>query len=213
MTLSSAADITLPPGWSETQLRALAAVFATFVPSAYDGESRRHAELAATALNDVAEPADLRQLRLVLNLLEAPLGLPRMTGTRSFSRLPRETRERLLLHWSRSRIAQRRTFFHTVKRLACFFAFADPGATGQNPRWAAIEYAVPDHPLPPRDAIADAIVRPGEGTTPVELATEVVIIGSGAGGGVVAARLAEAGHEVLVLEARAIRAGAGDADG
>lgn len=193
--------MTAVSGWSETQLRALAAVFDTFVPAAYEGESRRHAELAATALNEVAEPADLRQLRLVLGLLEAPVGLPRVTGLRSFSRLPQERREHLLLHWSKSRIPQRRTFYHTVKRLACFFAYADPGATGRNPRWAAIDYTVPEHPLPPHNSVDDAIVRPADGSGPLDLSAEVVIVGSGAGGGVVAARLSEAGHEVLVLEA------------
>jgi choline dehydrogenase-like flavoprotein len=188
-------------GWSETQLRALTAVFETFVPDAYDGESRRHAELAATALNEVAQPADLRQLRLVLDLLEARVGVPRVTGVRSFSRTSRERREHLLLHWSRSRIPQRRTFFHTVKRLACFFAFADPGVSGHNPRWTATDYSVPDHPLPPRNAVDDAILHVDDGAGALELSAEVVIVGSGAGGGVVAARLAEAGHEVLVVEA------------
>jgi hypothetical protein len=32
-TVSSVADGALPPGWSETQLRALAAIFSTFVPA------------------------------------------------------------------------------------------------------------------------------------------------------------------------------------
>ena len=191
------------PGWSDGQLCALAATFDTFVAEAYEGESRRHAELAATALNEVAEPTDLIQLCLVLGLLEAPAGVPRLTGTRAFSRMSRESRERLLLHWSRSRIPQRRTFFHTVKRLACFFAYADPGESGRrvNPRWEQINYSVPEHPFPPRNAVDDAIVRPVEGGGTLELSTEIVIVGSGAGGGVVAARLAELGHEVLVLEA------------
>ena len=194
-------ESTAASGWSDTHLRALAAVFDTFVPAEYEGESGRHAELAAIALNEVAEPADLIQLRLVLGLLEAPAGVPRLTGTRPFSKMPREERERLLLHWSRSRIPQRRTFFHTVKRLACFFAYADPGESGRNPRWDPISYAVPEHPLPSRNAIDDAIVHPVDGSGTLELSAEIVIVGSGAGGGVVAARLAQQGHEVLVLEA------------
>ena len=189
------------PGWSERQLRALAAVFGTFVGDAYDGESRRHAELAATALNEVAEPADLVQLRLVLNLLEAPVGVPRMTGVRAFSKMPREARESLLRHWALSKIPQRRTFFQTVKRLASFFAYADPGDAGVNPRWAPMSYSVPDHPLPSPSPVERALVSIPSGEATVHFESEVVIVGSGAGGGVVAARLAEQGHEVLVLEA------------
>lgn len=194
-------ESTMTKGWSSAQLRTLAAVFGTFVEPAHEGESERHAALAATALNEVAEPADLRQLRLVLSLLEAPLGVPRVTGLRSFSRLTREQRERLLNDWATSRIPQRRTFFQTVKRLACFFAYADPGESAGNPRLAAIDYVVPDHQFPARNAVNNAIVRPPDGTGQIELDAEVVIVGSGAAGGVVAARLAESGHDVLVLEA------------
>ena len=37
--------------------------------------------------------------------------------------MPPDERERLLNNWAMSSIPQRRTFFHTVKRLAAFFAF------------------------------------------------------------------------------------------
>jgi choline dehydrogenase-like flavoprotein len=189
------------PGWSKSQLRGLAAVFATFSADAYEGESQRHASLAAEALNDVAEPADLRQLKLILTLLEAPVGVSSLTGTQAFSRLSRDARERLLHGWSKSRLAQRRTFFQTIKRLASFFAYADPGPGGVNPRWQEMGYALPGQPAPPLSAVDGAIVRPTDAAGLLELSADVVVVGSGAGGGVVAARLAEAGLGVLVIEA------------
>lgn len=149
----------------------------------------------------MAEPSDLRQLRLVLALLEAPIGVSSLTGTRSFSRLSQKQRERILHAWSESRLAQQRTFLQTVKRLAAFFAYADPGPAGTNPRWASLGYGVPEHPIPEPGPVAAAIVQPAGADGTLDLDAEVVVVGSGAGGGVVAARLAEAGHDVLVIEA------------
>ncbi len=176
-------------------------MFGTIATPAYDGESARHARLAASALSDSVEPSDLRQLRLLLNVFEAPVGTPTTSGTRAFSRLSQEERERILHAWSTSRIGQRRTFFQTVKRLGGFFAYADPGKAGVNPRWAEMGYDTPDHPVPPPDPVATALVRPQAGAAPIHLTAEIVIVGSGAGGGVAAARLAELGHDVLILEA------------
>ena len=182
-----------PRGWSARELGALAAVFGTFVEPAYDGESERHAALAAAALNDVVEPTDLRQLRLLLAALESTLGSVALGhGTKPFSQLPRARREKVLRRWSTSPIGRRRTFFQTVKRLATFFAYADPGPDGLNPRWQEIGYSRPDEPVAEPTRLAEAVVRVPGGED-VRLDAEVVVVGSGAGGGVVAARLAELG--------------------
>src|SRR5262245_51880325 len=163
-------------GWSARHLRALAALFGTIVAPAYEGESERHARLAAAALSDAVDPSDIRQLRLLLNLFEAPVGTPTTSGTRAFSSLSQEQRERLLHAWSTSRIGQRRTFFQTVKRLGGFFAYADPGEGGTNPRWADIGYSTPDHPEPPPSHVDRAIVRPTAGFAPIKLDAEIVIV-------------------------------------
>lgn len=193
----------MTPGWSERQLRALAAVFATISVPRYELESWRHAELAASALNEVAEPRDLSLLKFLLDTIERPVGSVALAhGTRPFSRLPRAQRERILRRWSTSPVPQRRTFFQTVKRLASFFAYADPGPEGANPRWHEIGYEpARNEPGAPVAALEKALVRPESGVLgEVELEAEVVIVGSGAGGGVIAARLAAAGRDVLVVE-------------
>lgn len=51
------------------------------------------------------------------------------------------------------------------------------------------------------DAWSDAGERPLNGDAPQSEAVEFIVVGSGAGGGTVAARLAESGHSVLLLEA------------
>ena len=192
----------MTPGWSERQLRALAQIFETISEPAYDDESRRHAELAASALNEVAEPADLRLLKLLLGVFETAAGSVALGhGPRPFSKLTRARREQILEGWANSRVARRRTFFQTVKRLASFFAYADPGPAGTNPRWKEIGYAAArNDPAEPTDAIAQAlVVHDADGD--VVLDADVVIVGSGAGGGLIAARLAAAGRDVLVVEA------------
>jgi len=185
-------------------MRALATIFATISTRTDDGDANRHAGLAASALNDIAEPRDLRLLKLLLTLFESSAGSVALThGRRPFSQLPQARREQLLMRWANSRVGRRRTFFQTMKRLASFFAYADPGPTGTNPRWAEIGYhAARNEPARPSAVIAAALVSSdGDNASELILEADVVIVGSGAGGGLIAARLSDAGRSVLVVEA------------
>ncbi|MGI8512480.1 MAG: FAD-dependent oxidoreductase [Solirubrobacteraceae bacterium] len=83
--------------------------------------------------------------------------------------------------------------------LMLFYAIPDP-ATGTNPNWEAIGYPGPRSapPSPDQAPKTIAVTRPVEDAMTLE--ADVVVVGSGAGGGVIAGKLAGAGKQVAVLE-------------
>jgi len=190
-----------PRPWTDRELATLAELSETFVR----GDSLRRSRLAADALDQAADPSQVAQLRLVLRLMESRLVNLLISGRpRAFRQMSPETRERYLLGWSRSRFALRRSAFHGLRKLLTFLAYADPGAPGPNPRLVAIGYH-PDGPPIAADPTPIQPLRPafetGPPDEPIVLEADAVIVGSGAGGGVVAAELGRAGRSVVVLEA------------
>ncbi len=154
-----------------------------------------------------ADPDQVLQLRLVLRAFDSRVANLLLTGRAvQFRRLDLADREAYLRRWATSRIAQRRAAYQGFKRLLAFLAYADPGEDGQNPRLAEIGYehrpepvAAEPTPIVPLDLRAVAVS--GHGDEPIVLEADVVVVGSGAGGGVVAADLSRAGRSVVVLEA------------
>ena len=185
----------------QATLRELAS---TFVPAAH---ASRVASIAADALERAVDPSQLRQLRLVLRLIEQPLAnLATGAGFAALHDMDAPARERLLLRWIGSPLLMRRSGVKAFRKLLTFIAYADPG-TPDEPNQLPIDigYVRDDPPLPPQLAAIKPIDVDrrvgGADDAPVELTADVVVVGSGAGGGVVAAELAKAGRSVLVVEA------------
>jgi choline dehydrogenase-like flavoprotein len=187
----------------------LAEVFATLAPMS-EADARRRADAALETLVATRTRRDVLELGLALRALDlAPLNAAGGAGLTTFGAASQAQRERILLSWAMSRIPQRRTAFQALKRLGLFLAYADPGPNPDAPHnegWGRIGYA--PRASPP-DAVAPAVsplAIDRVTSEPLRLEADVVVVGSGAGGGVVAARLAEAGRSVLVVEAGVHRA-------
>jgi choline dehydrogenase-like flavoprotein len=145
-------------------------------------------------------PAKQRQaFDALLRAIESPITNFLLTGRPvRFSRLPPARKERYLRGWASSRLAVKRRGFQAAKRLATGLYYAPPASTGPHPLWDRIHYAPP----PAASGIPESLrgLRPTIPGPDGELAADVCVIGSGAGGSVIAARVAEAGYRVIVLE-------------
>ncbi len=184
------------------QRRALQDICDAFCPSGDGLPSARElgvadALLAAVALNP--REAERKQLALLLSIWDThAIGAISGVGPRRFSSLSQSEKEELLLSWADSKLPQRRAVFESLRKgiLLFYYMLGKPDG-GRNPAWDAIGY---DGPLGP---LASAPPR-ALSITPVErdatLACDVVIVGSGAGGGAAAGVLAGAGLDVIVVE-------------
>ena len=186
--------------FSEAEVATLTSLAATFVPEA---NAAQVGDLAAQALVRAADPAQVTQLRLVLRALENPVANLLGGGpARAFSGMSQADRERLLLRWAYSPIALKRSGFQAFRKLISFLAYAAPGADGANPLLQAMGYATDDPPVTPDlTLVRSTAIDRTAGGAPVTLEADVIVVGAGAGGGVVAAELAATGRSVLVLEA------------
>lgn len=138
--------------------------------------------------------ADIRQF---LSLFSSAGPSMVLAGSpRPFAELSQTQRERYLFALANSPVPKLRMGYQGIKRLACLIFYSALDERGVNPNWTALRYPAP--PPPPVDPPAPISPLAISGETTVD--ADVVVVGSGAGGSVVAAELAAAGRTVVVLE-------------
>jgi long-chain-alcohol oxidase len=153
----------------------------------------------ADAIAKNPRASERRQLAALLSAWNSPLlGPLGGAGFKGFGELPARDRERALLAWGDSRLPQRRAVFQALRKAALLFYYMLPGPGGaRNPAWDAIGYDGPLGPLEGAPPKALETTLPGSDG---RLECDVVIVGSGAGGGAAAGVLAGAGLDVIVVE-------------
>jgi len=193
--------------FSDSQLEALRAACDALVPSVpraddphgFWGRAAHDIGVAeqVAALVEALPIAQQKEFGQLLDLLGSRLlGLTWLGPLKPITTLTPAQRETMLQRWLRSPIPQLRKGFCTLKDATALFFYGSSTADAPNPNWPALGYPGPISAPPD----VEHPIRPLAPEQDVTLTCETVVVGSGAGGGVVAGELAEAGQDVIVVE-------------
>ncbi len=183
-------------GLAETHRAVLAALCDAVVPSLTrepdpDG-------FFARAAADVGVPDALEQV--LADLPEEQLGgagqLLDALADQGFTRASRRSREQILRNVALTG-ADAATGVGALTALTLFLYYGLPDEQGQNPNWKTLGYPGPLGAPP----VQDKRLTPLEPDGDLTLEADVCVVGSGAGGGVMAGELSRRGLKVVVLEA------------
>lgn len=187
--------------FDETARATLEALCETFVP-AVEADTRDPVERAFLA-RSAADLQVAAQIDGMLAQSATPEDIAAMAGLlaalveQGFPAAPLEARTQIV-QGMRDADPQAKQGLDQVRALVMLLFYALPDAQGSNPNWEALGYPGPPAGAPP-EAPKTVAVEPVQGES-ATLQADAVVVGSGAGGSVIAARLAAAGRSVLVLE-------------
>jgi len=188
---------------SDTRRRTLEGVCDTFAPSVdvpdVDDTARAFYARAASDLGVAAQIESLLAQTALPEEIEATGQLLDAIAGQGFDGYDLDART-ALLHAMGESAPEVKFGLRQLRALTFLFFYGLATTTEPNPNWPAIGYPGPRSAAPsPEQAPKTIELLPIRGET-TELDADVCIVGSGAGGGVIAAELARAGRTVVVLE-------------
>jgi len=188
---------------SDTRRRTLEAICDTFAPSLQiDDAEQPLRELYARSAADLGVAAQIEGLLAASALpddIEALGQLLDGFAAQGFAELPLDERT-ALVHAIAASSPEARLGVRQLRGLTMLFFYALPDEAGHNDNWDALGYPGPlSAPPSPEQAPKTIAVEQLSGET-ATLRADACVVGSGAGGGVIAAELARAGMSVVVLE-------------
>lgn len=186
---------------SEIQRDTLRRLADTFVPSVareddptgFWARSATDMQLPAAIEQTLGETAGEEELAGLRALLDA-------IADQGFADMPPEAREATVLGMMDADPGAL-AGLSALKGLTTMLFYALPDEAGQNPNWEAIGYPGPRSAAPTPDQAPKTISITRPAAADLVLEADVAIVGSGAGGGTIAGTLAQAGKDVVILEA------------
>jgi choline dehydrogenase-like flavoprotein len=188
---------------SDTRRRTLEAVCDTFAPSLdVDSDSHVLREFYARSASDIGVPAQLEALLAASLLPEEIEALGQLLDAFTeleFAEQPLEART-ALIHGIAASGPEAKLGVRQLRALTLFFFYGLPDEAGHNDNWDAIGFPGPLSAPPTLEQAPKTIAVEQISGESATLEADACVIGSGAGGAVIAAELARAGRSVVVLE-------------
>lgn len=188
---------------SETRRRTLAALCDTFAPSLHEEHDDDEVRgFYARSASDLGVPAQIEGLLAQTAMPEEIEVLGQLLDAFSAHELAgMEVAERTALVGAVADSGpEAKLGLRQLRALTFLFFYGLPDAAGSNPNWQAIGYPGPGSPPPSPQQAPKTIAVETLGGHAATLQADVCVVGSGAGGAVVAAELQRAGRTVVVLE-------------
>ena len=193
---------------NDTRRRTLEALCDTVVPSVeYDGSDEIMRAFMARSASDMGIAAQIEGLMAQAMLPDDIEGFGQLLdaiGQTGFDGMPVEARTQVLHQVAASGL-EAKLGIKVFKNLTLLFFYALPDEQGRNPNWDAIGYPGPISAPPSADEAPKTINVEDVSGAEATITADVCVVGSGAGGGVLAAELQNAGRSVVVLEQGAYR--------
>jgi choline dehydrogenase-like flavoprotein len=185
---------------TEERRRTLEALFDTLVPSVESADdpggmlARPASEMGLAAvfeelISEAMMPAEIEGVGQLLDGL----------AERELGSLPQPQRE-AIVHGVAESGPEARVGLDALRATALTLFYSLPDEAGTNPNWEGVGFPGPRSAPPPPEQAPKTIPLTRVSGASATLAADVVVIGSGAGGGVIAAELQRSGRSVVVLE-------------